>query len=177
MTDAESVEECFPSGRGFKARKERKRFQRALQEKFQTIALLASRNGIDGALGKLSKTYCGLDKKEKSLFRDVFDNVYHQTVSLLTQDMSAADKRMVAVLGFMINMNDEMTRSFASQYPQGIITLSDGKARFTHYACAQCGSGSEALLSSMTATFALHAGREQKLQLYGRRSSVCRATS
>ena len=146
LTDAESVEECFPSGRGFKARKERKRFQRALQGKFQTIALLASRNGIDGALGKLSKTYCGLDKKEKSLFRDVFDNVYHQTVSLLTQNMSAADKRMVAVLGFMINMNAEMTRSFASQYPQGIITLSEGKARFTHYACAQCGSGSEALI-------------------------------
>lgn len=146
LTDAESVEECFPSGRGFKARKERKRFQRALQGKFQTIALLASRNGIDGALGKLSKTYCGLGKEEKKIFRDVFDNVYHQTVSLLTQDMSAADKRMVAVLGFMINMNAEMTRSFASQYPQGIITLSEGKARFTHYACAQCGSGSEALI-------------------------------
>ncbi len=146
LTGAGSVEECFPSGRGFKARKERKRFQRALQGKLQTIALLASRNGIDGALGELSKTYCGLGKEEKKIFRDVFDNVYHQAVSLLTQDMSAADKRMVAVLGFMINMNADMTRSFVRQYPQGIITLSEGKARFTHYACAQCGSGSEALI-------------------------------
>lgn len=163
LTDAESVEECFPSGRGFKARKERKRFQRALQGKFQTIALLASRNGIDGALGKLSKTYCGLDKKEKSLFRDVFDNVYHQTVSLLTQDMSAADKRMVAVLGFMINMNAEMTRSFASQYPQGIITLSEGKARFTHYACAQCGSGSEALIDLDDGYICIACGQRTKV--------------
>lgn len=163
LTDAESVEECFPSGRGFKARKERKRFQRALQGKFQTIALLASRNGIDGALGELSKTYCGLDKKEKSLFRDVFDNVYHQTVSLLTQDMSAADKRMVAVLGFMINMNAEMTRSFASQYPQGIITLSEGKARFTHYACAQCGSGSEALIDLDDGYICIACGQRTKI--------------
>ena len=163
LTDAESVEECFPSGRGFKARKERKRFQRALQGKFQTIALLASRNGIDGALGELSKTYCGLDKKEKSLFRDVFDNVYHQTVSLLTQDMSAADKRMVAVLGFMINMNAEMTRSFASQYPQGIITLSEGKARFTHYACAQCGSGSEALIELDDGYICIACGQRTKV--------------
>lgn len=163
LTDAESVEECFPSGRGFKARKERKRFQRALQEKFQTIALLASRNGIDGALGKLSKTYCGLDKKEKSLFRDVFDNVYHQTVSLLTQDMSAADKRMVAVLGFMINMNAEMTRSFVRQYPQGIITLSEGKARFTHYACAQCGSGSEALIDLDDGYICIACGQRTKI--------------
>lgn len=163
LTDAESVEECFPSGRGFKARKERKRFQRALQEKFQTVALLASRNGIDGALGKLSKTYCGLDKKEKSLFRDVFDNVYHQTVSLLTQDMSAADKRMVAVLGFMINMDAEMTRSFVRQYPQGIITLSEGKARFMHYACAQCGSGSEALIDLDDGYICIACGQRTKV--------------